>query len=152
MPDYANFVAIYSRYRITRVIFEFLPLLTTWPQNGSNLLPMIFSWVNTSAAFINDVPATFADQVDDLNSTMHDPTKPFKVDTCPQAETTIDMLPAVAMADGMKAPWIDSSQSTITHAVGQVFWLVTGNGGAPALVSGQFAVFSTAYIDFDSQK
>lgn len=155
VPDYANLVAIYGRYRITRVIYQFIPILTNWPQNGSVAKPIVLSFVNKSSAYTSNIPSSFADCLDDLDAVPHDAESPFVIDYMPMPQRTEDDIEtggSTVVESATEPRWFPTGDDAIKHSGGVVIGKVTSNGGVAGLVSQQFIVYSTVYVDFDSQK
>lgn len=154
VSDYAELSAIFSRYRITRMVWHFVPVITDWTQGASTTTkPMVSSWVNRHSDYNNMIPSTWGDQIDDCTAQMQDAGKPFTIDYSPFIAATTDELAGGAsyiVKDGRQAPWIPVTNSAITHLGGQVIGYVTLNTGSEGVYSQKFAVFVTTYFDCDS--
>lgn len=157
ISDFTNLAAIYGRYRITRVIWQFLPQITSWVQSSSAATkPLFCAFVNRHSDYTAQVPGSYADAIDDLSTTIYDAGQPIVIDYAPFCMRTLDVVddsPATQVVnDGAPAPWIETSESHIVHLGGQVTGKVALNTGASGVISQQFSVILTVYFDMDNQK
>jgi len=157
VSDYAAIAALYNRYRITRIVWQFIPQITSWVQSSSvSTKPSVISFVNRHSDYTAAVPGTFADGLDDCECQMHDAGQPFVIDYAPFCMSTTDIIDAVpatvVVNDGRPAPWIETSNEDILHIGGRVIAKVALNTGAAGVVSQQFTIFVTTYFDVDNIK
>lgn len=157
ISDFAALAAVFNRYRITRIVWNFLPQLTGWPQGTASVTkPLCLSWLNLSSAPSLSLPANFSDALDDCTSVLQDVGRPFTLDYRPMIGASVDEdsdVPAsYIIEDARPSPWIPVTNTVIAHRGGSVFGQVALNNGAPANPSQYFTVHVTTYFDMDMIK
>jgi len=156
ISDFAALAAVFNRYRITRQVWQFMPVVTTWDETSTTGKPLILAFVNRRADYTNSFPSSFADCLDDCTALVKDAGQPFVVDYCPNAAQTVDIIDAIpvshAVEDGKPSPWIDTQIANIQHIGGAIWCKVGFNGGAAGAVSQIYRIFCTTYFDMDNIK
>lgn len=156
ISDFASLATIFNRYRITRLVWQFIPCITTWDEVSTTGRPLVLSFVNRRSDYTNSAPSSFADALDDCTSVIQNGGTPFSVDYNPMAAATEDLIDAVpvshAVENGQPSPWIDTAIANISHIGGSVWAKVSSNGGAAGSVSQTWRVYVTTYFDMDNIK
>lgn len=153
--DMPNLAAVYDRFRVNRIRWDFTPnLLTQNPQAQATTqtFPEVAYMVFKSAQDINNAPSTFDGQVDDTSTVIVRGNQAFSVDTLPivmQQDTVSVNSGSTNIYSELDAPWLPTT-SNPNFFVGQI--IVKVPYGYVTSISQIYSVVVTTWFDMDSQK
>lgn len=157
IADIGTLDNVYERIRITRVQYEFTPLLNdqfSGPSVSTQGTCMIGYYIPRNAQQALSLPVTWADAIDEPTFQVKRGNMPFVVDCipliCEQDDLAANGVFNVTQADSVKAPWISSAVANATSLyIGQVNWIVPL--GVADYTSQAYYITATTWFDMDTQ-
>lgn len=147
VEGWANLQAVYERYRITRLVFDAVPVHNAAYNGGSNPADMVTygPWRGESNY------TTWSDVIDDGDFVITDAGKGFSYSCTPNTNhtDTEQESGAHSSTDMTLAPWLSTTDEAVYHCGVQI---MIKNAQAYNPHETRYHLFITLYMDFDNTK